>query len=94
LIELREEARKDYDHYQIKLEKLILKDSKNEKDNTKKSRVIFSIIYIKNEEKYLKAKSYYISTTTKAFKKIESLINERYRLINPILMKVKLNITL
>jgi len=43
----------------------------------------------RNEGKYLKAKDHYVNTTKAAFKKLDSLINDRYKLINPVLMKVR-----
>ena len=87
-----EDARKVYDHYENKLEKLEDKKSVLIKSGKFVENSGFSRKVKRNEEKYLKSKEYYINKAVNTHDAMETLNNERYNLMNPALLNVILKI--
>lgn len=74
----REEKKKNYDHYEDKLDKLMEAFEKKKKIDQDK--------YDRNEEKFKKAANEYKESTESCAKKINDLLNRRYGLVNPIVI--------
>ena len=77
-----------YDHYENKLEKLEDKKIELLKEGKFIENSGFYKKVMRNEEKYLKSKEDYISKATNTHDTMESMNNERFNLINPVLLNV------
>ena len=83
-LQKREEARKIYDHYDEKMEKLVKerneklakKIQEDEKDIAKFNR---------NDGKYKKAASDFISLSNYTYRRIQDLLDMRYQMLNPLI---------
>lgn len=73
LIEKREEKRKNFDHYDEKMEKI---NKKKNKDYEYARR---------NEEKYMKAKDEFFAISEEAVIAVNNSLSTRYELINPVI---------
>lgn len=74
----REEKKKNYDHYESKIEKIMEAYEKKKKLDQEK--------YERNEEKFKKAANEYKTSTESCAKKINDLLSRRYDLLNPIVI--------
>ena len=84
LIKKRAEARKIYDHYDEKMEKLV--KERNEKlAKGRKESVKDCELFERNEDKFRKAAQEYISSSNTAYYKIQELLDFRYKMIIPVL---------
>lgn len=85
LLKKRVEARKNYDHYDEKMEKLVKerneKLSKGKKESAKDVEV-----FERNEEKFRNSATEYISLSNQAYYKMQELLDSRYKLITPIMV--------
>jgi hypothetical protein len=88
LINQREEHRKIYDHYEKKLRKMekvfkerLVRDCLSHHRNFVES-------FERNKVKFRHAKENYIKATRLAYKKIDKLLNNRYDLINPVMINL------
>ncbi len=88
LYKQREEARKVYDHYEKKLEKLEQKKDELARDGRFNESSEFFQQVSRNEEKYLKAKEDYIKIATKTYDTIEDLNTTRFNFVNPVLLQL------
>lgn len=84
----REEARKIYDHYEKKLEKLEQKKDELAREGKFNGSSEFSQQVSRNEEKYLKAKEDYVRIATKTYDTINDLNISRFNLVNPVLLQL------
>lgn len=85
LLKKRVEARKTYDHYDEKMEKLVKerneKLSKGKKESAKDVET-----FERNEEKFRNSATEYISLSNQAYYKMQELLDSRYKLITPIMV--------
>jgi len=56
--------------------------------NLKKIYSFKILSFIKNEEKFVTSKSKYIDDCIELYDKIDNLLNDRFNIINPVLLKV------
>ena len=85
LLKKRVEARKTYDHYDEKMEKLV--KERNEKLTKGKKESVKDVeVFERNEEKFRNAATEYISLSNQAYYKMQELLDSRYKLITPIMV--------
>ncbi len=79
----RETCRKNYDHYDEKMEKVY--KSKKEKAKKNVTESTKEIDYMnRNEIKYKKATEEYVKSSEQTFESIGAILDKRYNLLNPI----------
>lgn len=80
----REEFRKNYDHYDEKMEKIY--KSKQEKLKKGTPETAKDLEFLKrNEDKFKKATEAYVKQSEDTYTTIQTILNKRYDLINPVL---------
>lgn len=88
MVDQREEARKVYDHYEKKLEKLEDKKEIKMREGSYQVGSDFHNIVHRNEIKYISAKDEYVQKATLAYDTIEKLNYEKFNMISPVLLNV------
>jgi len=83
-IQKRIDVRKNYDHYDEKLEKIYKSKQEKLKKGTQESAKDLEFLK-RNEEKYKKATEDYVKISEDAYYTIQTILNKRYELINPVL---------
>lgn len=79
----REEKKKNYEHYETKMEKFVATFEKGKKIDVEQ--------YERNEDKFKKSALDYTFSTEATVKKINEILGRRYDLINPIMMDLVLS---
>ena len=80
----REEARKNYDHYDEKMEKLV--KERNEKLQKKIDENIKDIEkFERNDGKYKRAASDFIQLSNYSYNKMQELLDIKYKMLNPLI---------
>ena len=83
-INKREEARKTYDHYDEKMEKIYKnRQEKSRKGSTESNKEIDFLN--RNEGKFKKATEDYVKASETTFEQIQTILDKRFDLINPVL---------
>ena len=80
----REEARKVYDHYDEKMEKLV-KDRNNKLSKGENEDIKDIEKFERNDGKYKKAASDFIQMSNYSYRIIQDLLDYRYQILNPII---------
>lgn len=87
LLKEKEDARKNYDHYEKKMLQLIEERKKIEKKGTKASGTFMEKLQ-RNEEKFIKAKNEYLTKAVNAFDHLETKIKDRFQLTSEVLLRL------
>lgn len=87
LLKEKDDARKNYDHYEKKMLQLIEEKAKLERKGSKAS-VTFMEKIQRNEEKFIKAKNEYLTKAVNAFDHLEAKIKDRFQLTSDILLRL------
>jgi len=87
-VEQREDARKVFDHYEKKLEKLEEKKDVKMKEGSYSQGSDFFNELTRNEEKYISAKDDYVKKAINAYDTIDNLNSNRFNLVTPVLLNL------
>lgn len=88
LIDQRDEARRNYDHYESKVCKMEKLYDQRQRNECLYRHPKFTDALERNEKKYIFAKKNYLDKTTIAYYTIQTLLDKRFDIINPVLMRL------